>query len=471
MQQLISPSNQQRARKVSIGELIQLSERKLKEQGGSSGSGDIVSDIKETHLGENNITSTAQITLTDPKLEKKVTFARLLNKVSQEMSSGSEVELGVLHTSGNSNQSSGNSGQRASTSTTVTLRPASTPPSPGADVRSPNSTSSNQGSDSLSSSDLALATPSDLLFGRRAGSGKLQAGRNKPASADSILAMFRNFSSTSVPVNMAASIRVSPSTTPTASTPQDDVAGDDESTTSSIHTPLSLDSPPTHRRHPLNNHSTIEVPVLDALSAHKCNDGGSNFLHPPTILLEVPTTSINKCLSPIREMPTPLPTPLPSPCLTPVLQRSTASSSAEDLGMDLSDDRISVELPCMSTGYSDDDDDDGGDDDVDDDNNNDDGELAHSAQDIAIDIQAEDGLIQEEAAVMQQTCAHAYKYKVSATIRVVYCTTNCIQYSTVCFSHDHLYLARALLLSQRHQHHHRPLRLPEIMWPAVKVIQ
>ncbi|GLV32030.1 weary [Carabus blaptoides fortunei] len=401
LQQLISPSNQQRARKVSIGELIQLSERKLKEQGNSS---ELVNDIKETHLGENNVTSTAQITLTDPKLEKKVTFARLLNKVSQEMSSGSEVELGVLHTS--NHQQKHSSGRTSTSAAGTTLRSASTPPSPATDMRSPNSTSSNQGSDSLSSSDLALATPSDL-FSRKTGGGKLQMCRNKPASADSILAMFRNFSSTSVPMNMTASIRVSPSTTPTASTPQDDVAGDDESTTSSIHTPVSLDSPPTHRRHLLqsqHNHSTIEVPVLDALSAHKCNDGGSNFLHPPTILLEVPT-SINKCLSPIREMPTPLPTPLPSPCLTPVLQRSAASSSAEDLGMDLSDDRISVELPCMSAGYSDDDDDDNN-------NNNDDEDLVHSLQDIAIDIQAEDGLIQEEAAVMQQTSSHAtYKYK------------------------------------------------------------
>lgn len=32
----------------------------------------------------------------DPKLEKKVTFARLLNKVSAEMSSGSEVDIGTM---------------------------------------------------------------------------------------------------------------------------------------------------------------------------------------------------------------------------------------------------------------------------------------------------------------------------------------------------------------------------------------
>lgn len=364
--------------------MIQLSERKIREQ--SNKDGECSTSITETHLSDNNITSTAHITLTDPKLEKKVTFARLLNKVSAEMSSGSEVELQVIKSS---NLQRGTS-----------LRPSSTPPSPGTEIRSPNSTSSNQGSDSLSSSELALPSCSGArmneMLGRK--NGKLQINRQKPASADSILQMFRNFSSTSAAANMPSSVRISPSTTPTASTPQDDVAGDDDSTTSSIHTPVSfssglLDSPPNIRRQA--NNSTIEVPVLDVLSAHKSHDAGSNFLHAPTILLEVPTIN-NKCLSPIREMPTPLPTPIaspfPSPAMTPILQRSNASSSAEDLGMDFSDDRISVELPCMSAGYSDDDD-------------------MHSSQDIAIDIHAEDGLIQEEAVVMHHGCSQ-FKFKV-----------------------------------------------------------
>lgn len=47
-------------------------------------------DIKETTLSENSeLTSMGS----DAKLEKKVTFARLLNKVSAEMSSGSEVSF------------------------------------------------------------------------------------------------------------------------------------------------------------------------------------------------------------------------------------------------------------------------------------------------------------------------------------------------------------------------------------------
>lgn len=359
---------------MSIGELIQLSDRKCRELCDSKDS-EISDGIKETSLDGPVIHSSAQVILTDPKLEKKVTFARLLNKVSAEMSSGSEAERG------------GPSG------IAMMLRPASTPPSPAGRefLRSPHSTSSNQGSDSLSSSEITLngSRFNELMQSRR----KL-GGQAKPASADSILQMFRNYSSTSAAANYPSSMLLSPSTTPTASSPQDDIVGDDESTTSSIQDPASssADSPMNHRR---LQFTTIEVPVLDALSAHR----DSNLLHPPTILLEVPSVgSSGKCLSPIREMPTPLPSPLPSPRPsphpTPVLQRSNASSSAEDIGMDFSDDRISIELPCTSGGCSDDD------------------EL-FSKQDIVIDIHAEDGLIQEEAAVMQQACLQ-FKNKVSS---------------------------------------------------------
>lgn len=55
---------------------------------------DSESDVKETTFSENtgSLTSgTVDRVINDPKLEKKVTFARLLNKVSAEMSSGSEV--------------------------------------------------------------------------------------------------------------------------------------------------------------------------------------------------------------------------------------------------------------------------------------------------------------------------------------------------------------------------------------------
>lgn len=245
------------------------------------------------------------------------------------------------------------------------------PPSPCTnDMRSPHSTSSNHGSDSFSSSDLALtdfglrsiqtsasdvaSTHNHQLSGLPLGMpARCRLGspaRPKVSSADSILAMFRNFANnsniTTGTLPSSASVFVSPSTTPTASSPQDDAAGDDESSTSSMHTPVSFssgppDSPVFYRQ------TTIEVPVLDVLNAHKSTSSSSsttsstgNLLHPPTILLEIPSSGINnKCLSPIREMPT----PIPSPALTPIMPRPQRTNSPifqEDplSGGDFSDD-------------------------------------------------------------------------------------------------------------------------------------
>lgn len=216
------------------------------------------------------------------------------------------------------NRSQGNNHLSAlSLPTDVQFRASSVPQSPCTnDIRSPHSTSSNQGSDSLSSSELALHD-----FSLRNNSRK---HRPKVSSADSILAMFRNFASSNAGVNLPASFILSPSSsTPGASSPQDDIAGDDESSTSSVPTPVSFssgapDSPVFYRQ------STIEVPVFDA---HKTTPT-QNLLHPPTILLEIPG-NINKCLSPIKE----LPTPMPSPALTPIMprpRRITKSSHVQD---------------------------------------------------------------------------------------------------------------------------------------------
>lgn len=342
LQQLVSPAaNQNRARKINLGELIQLSERKVKD----------AEDAKKANQANQDETN---LDLDDPKLEKKVTFARLLNKVSAEMTSSSEIELGCL---------------RSHDRLKCPVRSASTPPSPAADIRSPHSTSSNQGS----GSSLEIPIPGDVgsitdILNSRRRSRDL-GGKIKPASADSILAMFRNFSSTHAAANLSSSLLASPSTTPTASSPQDDVAGDDDSSTSSVATPVSFSSNAPDS--PILR--TIEVSVLDANSSQR--SVSSNLLQPPTILLEIPS-QINKCLSPIHEMPTPMPSPAP----TPMRQRSPPSySSDDDVRMD-SDDHISIDIPGMSLSMSD------GDEDL--------------SQDIALDMQAEDGLLQEEAAAM-----------------------------------------------------------------------
>ncbi|XP_055685615.1 uncharacterized protein LOC129791455 isoform X2 [Lutzomyia longipalpis] len=310
LQHLISPAPAlqiEQRQKLSLDELVHLPDNHLKPL-----AADGESDVKETTFTENSLSaSTLAIRpICDPKLEKKVTFARLLSKVSAEISSGSDMEVGVL-----------NNGSGLSLPVDIPLRASSVPPSPCInEIRSPHSTSSNQGSDSLSSSDLALTD-----IGR---SNKRI--KSKVSSADSILAMFKNFASSSAAANLPPSCVISPSTTPTASSPQDDAPGDDDSSTSSMHTPISFssgapDSPVFYRQ------STIEVPVLDPLSAHK-NVPSSNLLHPPSILLEIPSGgngAINKCLSPIRE----LPTPMPSPALTPIMprpQRTRSPSPNED---------------------------------------------------------------------------------------------------------------------------------------------
>ncbi|KAL7030062.1 hypothetical protein ACKWTF_006501 [Chironomus riparius] len=295
LQQLVSPNTN----KVTLGELIQLSESSnaIVHANNSSHDSD---DIKETAFNDSSTSTlvgtgllTRQLS-SDPKLEKKVTFARLLSKMSAEITSGTDID--------------GNHSSALSLPTEVQFRASSVPPSPCTnDIRSPHSTSSNQGSGSLSSSELALHD-----FSLRQNSIRKQ--RPKVSSADSILAMFRNFASSNAGINLPASLIISPSSTPTASSPQDDIVGDDESSTSSIPTPVSFtsnapESPIFYRQ------STIEVPVLDAINAHKSQPMQSH-LHPPTILLEIPG-NINKCLSPIRE----LPTPMPSPALTPVMPR------------------------------------------------------------------------------------------------------------------------------------------------------
>uniref|UniRef100_A0AAR5P3I6 Cubilin n=1 Tax=Dendroctonus ponderosae TaxID=77166 RepID=A0AAR5P3I6_DENPD len=371
LQHLISPVNKHLSKRVSLGELIQMSEHKTS---GIQSAPSVI--IKETKLSDND---PALAALNDPKLEKKVTFARLLNKVSAEMSSGSDMEMGIMQTN------------RLGC---IFPRASSTPPSPSVINRSPNSTSSNQGkgSDSFTSSDLAIpsvlsASASDLLIARR--QNKNPISKQKPASADSILAMFRNFSSSSAGANLPSSLKLSPSSTPTASSPHDDIVGDDESSSSSVHTP-----------------STIEVPVLDPISAHRSPGGGTNLLHPPTILLEIPST-INKCLSPIRELPTPLPSPMPSPAITPIMRRSQSpiarraaaqisASSLDDL--DNSDDKISMEIPNISISGSDDED--------------------LRCPDIAIDPQAEDGLIFEEAAAMQHSALYNIKNRPSPLVHI-----------------------------------------------------
>lgn len=182
--------------------------------------------------------------------------------------------------------------------------------------------------------------------------------RPKVSSADSILAMFRNFASSTVATAQGpASRAMSACSTPTVCSPQDDNPGDDESSTSSLHTPVSFASgvsgapdSPVYFRH---NQNTIEVPVLDLLSAQKSSgSSNSSYLNPPTIMLEIPS-NINKCLSPIREMPT----PMPSPALTPIMTRpqryTRFQTSRHNISTSFSDEdeNLSIEQYGVSSSH------------------------------------------------------------------------------------------------------------------------
>ncbi|KAK6632810.1 hypothetical protein RUM43_013581 [Polyplax serrata] len=245
------------------------------------------------------------------KLEKKVTFARLLNKVSAEMSSSPEPD----------------------TSSVVVVKALSTPVSPAIERKFVQNISTHHGSDSLSSSEIAISgsafnslldIPSTVKKPIR-----VPCKSFKAPSPDTVLDMFRNFASTSV-----TSRGQSPSTTPTASSPQDELMGSEES--SMIDTPISTTSGPLDSPSEVLLHgTTIEIPVMNALTAQKTSSFGVNSHHPPSILLEIPSSGTNKFLSPIREMPT----PMASPMLTPIMPRVdmnavklSSSESSDDEG-------------------------------------------------------------------------------------------------------------------------------------------
>ncbi|XP_050429193.1 uncharacterized protein LOC126838643 isoform X2 [Adelges cooleyi] len=221
------------------------------------------------------------------KIEKKVTFARLMNKFQSEMSSTSCSEVD-------------GHAKRAS--------------------RLPNP---NQGSDSMSSLDYALETcrkPNQLLLNEY----QQRSSNQKAMSADSILAMFRSFNQTMAMTEMGNYL--SASTTPSCSSLQDEIVGcseDDSLMSSAVHSP-GKESPTRYRYS-----NTIQLPVVDMLSSQRNNSNSplNSLQHPPSILLEVPNYRMD-CLSPIHE----LPTPIPSPSLTPVVSRRSAFGCLKDAG-------------------------------------------------------------------------------------------------------------------------------------------
>lgn len=74
---------------MSLDDLMLLSDNRIQLPGL-----DVDVNLGETTFSE--LSGASKCQLSDPKLEKKVTFARLMNKVSAEMSSGSEVDSEIV---------------------------------------------------------------------------------------------------------------------------------------------------------------------------------------------------------------------------------------------------------------------------------------------------------------------------------------------------------------------------------------
>lgn len=94
LQQLISPNTRSKAGNISLtlGELIQLSENDNAHNIASNRSDN---QFKETGFIEKPASSASSETTrpSDPKLEKKVTFARLLSKMSAEINVNCDIDV------------------------------------------------------------------------------------------------------------------------------------------------------------------------------------------------------------------------------------------------------------------------------------------------------------------------------------------------------------------------------------------
>ncbi|KAK3863238.1 hypothetical protein Pcinc_030967 [Petrolisthes cinctipes] len=232
------------------------------------------------------------------KHDKKVTFAKLLDKMSKEMSSSSS----------DMSCSEEKSPSRIFNLASVSRRcPRRSPRYSGSGSEDVGETPD------ISSSEMTPDPPKRLLSVKSASSPSSKTSspqtRNKLvkiSSADSLLSIFRSIGSGRPSSNPPSphgsddsSTHASPSTTPT--TPQK--------------------APPQARQDSLIVPSTLQVQVQSG--------GGGSQHSGPMITLEVPGNDHLRCLSPITELPTPVPTPVPSPLPTPSRYHPKPRTSSE----------------------------------------------------------------------------------------------------------------------------------------------
>ncbi|OXA61797.1 Protocadherin Fat 1 [Folsomia candida] len=313
--------------KPTLAEIIQMSERRLRlasassmqsEAGSVSGGGEPCTS-RQAGADEEETSFSTQAAI---KAEKKVTFARMLDKLAASgitsSSSGSdlscteETKMVVVAPKPQSKKDrkghfrrsnkAYNRGRNSETdqdymdisSSDTTPDPIYIPKLPTRLCISPTGASNSAGGSSN-----ALGKPSQKI--------------PKIASADSLLALFKRFSgSNSAPPspqyseNEESSAGATPLSTP--SSPRNSLL--------SIRPPaLMITSVP-------EPNNTIELPVIDPFAQ---NQGCWRAPPASSITLEVPMRDY--CLSPIHEVPTPLGTPSHSPCHTPMMKRMSADEN------------------------------------------------------------------------------------------------------------------------------------------------
>ncbi|XP_050733493.1 uncharacterized protein LOC127007035 isoform X3 [Eriocheir sinensis] len=252
-------------------------------------------------------TSLTSFVASPSKHDKKVTFAKLLDKMSKEISSSSSDTSCTEEKSPSRIFSLG--GVRRSPRRSPRIRHTQRYSGSGSEdvMETPE----------VSSSEMTPDPPKRLLSVKSSSSpsSKTSSPQSrtkmvKISSADSLLAMFKSLGgsgrgSISNPPSPHgseledSSAHASPSTTPT--TPQKAL--------------------PQVKQDTLTVPGTLQVQVQGA---------GGAAQHPgPVITLEVPAGDQHRCLSPITELPTPVPTPVPSPLPTPSRYRPKMRTSSE----------------------------------------------------------------------------------------------------------------------------------------------
>ncbi|XP_069169023.1 uncharacterized protein [Procambarus clarkii] len=278
-------------------------------------SADIATELLRSDAGDGCVpeglireTSLISLAPSPSKHDKKVTFAKLLDKMSKEMSSSSSDMSCPEEKSPSRIFSFG--GARRSPRRSPRIRHTQRYSGSGSEevMETPD----------VSSSEMTPDPPKRLLTVKSSSSpsSKTSSPQSrtkmvKISSADSLLAMIKNFGGSGRPSSNPSSPHGS------------------EFDDSSSH-PSPSTTPTTPQKALPQKQDTLTVPGALQVQVQSAGGSGGSTQHSgPVITLEVPTNDQHRCLSPITELPTPVPTPVPSPLPTPCRYRPKPRTSSE----------------------------------------------------------------------------------------------------------------------------------------------